>query len=143
MSFCRRTVEDRLPLERVPLACTFGSPLDLHVRQSLGLQGPVDLDPERQGGGGYIYQSSAYITPAAFGDPKWGGLIWIITFVRLGSQGENSWLTPQIALVSLKDAWHAPGMLTLPRAAKQPHAQQPESSFGASRLIQNIFSYGP
>ena len=44
MSFCRRTVEDRLPLERVPLACTFGSPLDLHVRQSLGLQGPVDLD---------------------------------------------------------------------------------------------------
>ena len=47
MSFCRRTVEDRLPLERVPLACTFGSPLDLHVRQSLGLQGPVDLDHHR------------------------------------------------------------------------------------------------
>ena len=39
MSLCCRTVEDRLPLERVPLACTFGSPLDLHVRQSLGLQG--------------------------------------------------------------------------------------------------------
>ena len=51
MSFCRRTVEDRLPLERVPLACTFGSPLDLHVRQSLGLQGPVDLDPGGGGGG--------------------------------------------------------------------------------------------
>ena len=47
MSFCRRTVEDRLPLKRVPLACTFGSPLDLHVRQSLGLQGPVDLDHHR------------------------------------------------------------------------------------------------
>ena len=47
MPFCRRTVEDRLPLERVPLACTFGSPLDLHVRQSLGLQGPVDLDHHR------------------------------------------------------------------------------------------------
>ena len=47
VSFCRRTVEDRLPLERVPLACTFGSPLDLHVRQSLGLQGPVDLDHHR------------------------------------------------------------------------------------------------
>ena len=47
MSFCRRTVEDRLPLERVPRACTFGSPLDLHVRQSLGLQGPVDLDHHR------------------------------------------------------------------------------------------------
>ena len=43
MSLCRRTVEDCLPLERVPLACTFGSPLDLHVRQSLRLQGPVDL----------------------------------------------------------------------------------------------------
>ena len=47
MSFCCRAVEDRLPLERVPLACTFGSPLDLHVRQSLGLQGPVDLDHHR------------------------------------------------------------------------------------------------
>ena len=47
MSFCRWTVEDRLPLERVPLAYTFGSPLDLHVRQSLGLQGPVDLDHHR------------------------------------------------------------------------------------------------
>ena len=47
VSFCRWTVEDRLPLERVPLACTFGSPLDLHVRQSLGLQGPVDLDHHR------------------------------------------------------------------------------------------------
>ena len=47
MPFCCRTVEDRLPLERVPLACTFGSPLDLHVRQSLGLQGPVDLDHHR------------------------------------------------------------------------------------------------
>ena len=47
MPFCFRTVGDRLPLERVPLACTFGSPLDLHVRQSLGLQGPVDLDHHR------------------------------------------------------------------------------------------------
>ena len=47
MSLCRRTVEDRLPLERVPLACTFGSPLDLHVRQSLRLQGPIDLDHHR------------------------------------------------------------------------------------------------
>ena len=47
VSLCRRTVEDRLPLERVPLACTFGSPLDLHVRQSLRLQGPVDLDHHR------------------------------------------------------------------------------------------------
>ena len=47
VSLCCRTVEDRLPLERVPLACTFGSPLDLHVRQSLGLQGPVDLDHHR------------------------------------------------------------------------------------------------
>ena len=37
-------MEDRLPLERVPLAFTFGSPLDLHVRQSLSLQGPSDLD---------------------------------------------------------------------------------------------------
>ena len=35
MSLSRRTVEDRLPLERVPLACTFGSPLDLHVCQGL------------------------------------------------------------------------------------------------------------
>ena len=50
MSLCRRTVEDRLPLERVPLACTFGSPLDLHVRQSLSLQGPVDLDARGRGG---------------------------------------------------------------------------------------------
>ena len=47
MSLCRRTVEDRLPLERVPLACTFRSPPDLHVRQSLSLQGPVDLDHHR------------------------------------------------------------------------------------------------
>ena len=47
VSCCRRTVEDRLPLERVPLACTLGSPPDLHVRQSLGLQGPVDLDHHR------------------------------------------------------------------------------------------------
>ena len=47
MSLCRWTVEDRLPVERVPLACTFGSPLDLHVRQSLNLQGPVDLDHHR------------------------------------------------------------------------------------------------
>ena len=47
VSLCRQTVEDRLPLERVPLACTFGSPLDLHVRQSLRLQGPVDLDHHR------------------------------------------------------------------------------------------------
>ena len=38
MSLRRRTVQDRLPLERVPLARTFGSPLDLHVRQSLSLQ---------------------------------------------------------------------------------------------------------
>ena len=36
MSFGRRTVEDRLPLERVPLTCTFGSPLDLHVRPGGG-----------------------------------------------------------------------------------------------------------
>ena len=47
MSLCRRTVEDRLPLGWVPLACTFGSPLDLHVRQSLSLQGPVDLEHHR------------------------------------------------------------------------------------------------
>ena len=47
MSLGRRTVEDRLPLERVPLACTFGSPLDLHVRQRLSLQGLVDLDHHR------------------------------------------------------------------------------------------------
>ena len=47
MSLCRRTVEDRLPLERVSLACTFGSPLDLHVHQSPSLQGPVDLDHHR------------------------------------------------------------------------------------------------
>ena len=38
MSLSRRTVEDRLPPERMPLACTFGSPLDLHIRQSLSLQ---------------------------------------------------------------------------------------------------------
>ena len=47
MSLCRRTVEDRLPLERMPRACTLGSPLDLHIRQSLSLQGPVDLDHHR------------------------------------------------------------------------------------------------
>ena len=47
MSLCRRRVEDRLPLERMPLARTFGSPLDLHVRQSLSLQGLVDLDHHR------------------------------------------------------------------------------------------------
>ena len=47
MSLSNRTVEDRLALERVPLACTFGSPLDLHVRQSLSLQGPFDLDHHR------------------------------------------------------------------------------------------------
>ena len=47
VSLCRRTVEDRLPLERVPVACTFGSPLDVHVRQSPSLQGPVDLDHHR------------------------------------------------------------------------------------------------
>ena len=47
MSLCRRTVEDRLPLEGMLLACTFGSPLDLHVRQSLSLHGPVDLDHHR------------------------------------------------------------------------------------------------
>ena len=47
MSLCLRTVEDRLPPERMPLACTLGSPLDLHVRQSLGLEGPVDLDHHR------------------------------------------------------------------------------------------------
>ena len=47
MSLRRRIVEDRLPLERVPLACTFGSPLDLHVCQSLSIQGLVDLDHHR------------------------------------------------------------------------------------------------
>ena len=47
MSVGRRTVEDHLPLERMPLACTLGSPLDPHVRQSLGLQGLVDLDHQR------------------------------------------------------------------------------------------------
>ena len=47
VSLCRRTVEDRLPLERMPFACTLGSPLNLHVRQSLGLRGPVDLDHHR------------------------------------------------------------------------------------------------
>ena len=47
MSLCRRTVEDRLPLERMPPACTLGSPRNLHVRQSLGLQGPVNLDHHR------------------------------------------------------------------------------------------------
>ena len=47
MALCRRTVEDCLPLERMPLACTLGSPLNLHVRQSLSLQGPVDLDHHR------------------------------------------------------------------------------------------------
>ena len=47
VALCRRTGEDRLPLEWVPLACTFGSPLDLHVRQSLSLQGLVDLDHHR------------------------------------------------------------------------------------------------
>ena len=47
MSLSRRTVEDRLPLERLPLACTFGSPVDLHVRQSLSLQGRVDVDHHR------------------------------------------------------------------------------------------------
>ena len=47
MSLSRRTVEDRLPPERVPLTCTFGSLLDLHVRQGLSLQGPVHLDHHR------------------------------------------------------------------------------------------------
>ena len=47
MSLCRRTVEDGLPLERMPLACTFGAPLNLHVRQGLCPQGPVDLDHHR------------------------------------------------------------------------------------------------
>ena len=47
MSLSRWTMEDRLPLERMPLACTFGSPLNLHVRQSLSLQDPVDLDHHR------------------------------------------------------------------------------------------------
>ena len=47
VSLCRRTVEDCLPLERMPLACTLGSPLNPHVRQSLSLQGPVDLDHHR------------------------------------------------------------------------------------------------
>ena len=47
MSLSRRTVEDRLPLGQMPLACTFGSPLDLHVRQSLSLRGQVDLDHHR------------------------------------------------------------------------------------------------
>ena len=47
MSLYRRTVEDRLRLERMPLACTLGSPLNLHVRQSLSLQGPVHLEHHR------------------------------------------------------------------------------------------------
>ena len=47
MSLCCQTVEDRLPLERVPLACSFGSPLNLHVRQSLRLQGSVVVDHRR------------------------------------------------------------------------------------------------
>ena len=47
MSLCRQTVEDRLLLERMPLASTFGSPLDLHVRYSLCLQGPVDPEHHR------------------------------------------------------------------------------------------------
>ena len=47
MSRCRQKVEDRLPLEQMPLACTFRSPLDPHVRQSQSLQGPVDLDHHR------------------------------------------------------------------------------------------------
>ena len=47
MSLCCRTVEDRLPMEWVPLACTFGSQLDLHVRESLSLKGPVGLEHHR------------------------------------------------------------------------------------------------
>ena len=47
VSLCRQTVEDRLLVERVPLACTLGLPVDLHVRQNLGLQGPIDLDHHR------------------------------------------------------------------------------------------------
>ena len=47
MSLSRRKVEDRLPLERVPLACTFGLPLDLHLRQGLSLHALVDLDHHR------------------------------------------------------------------------------------------------
>ena len=47
MSLYRQTVEDRLPLERVPLACTFGLPLNLHVRRSPCLHGQVDLDHHR------------------------------------------------------------------------------------------------
>ena len=47
MSLSRHTMEDRLPLEQMPLACTFGSPLNLHVPESMSLQGPVDLDHHR------------------------------------------------------------------------------------------------
>ena len=47
VALCRRAVEGCLPLERMPLACTLGLPLNLHVRQSVSLQGPVDLDHHR------------------------------------------------------------------------------------------------
>ena len=47
VTLCQWTMEDRLPLERVPLACTLGLPPNVHVRQSVGLQDPVDLDHHR------------------------------------------------------------------------------------------------
>ena len=55
VALCRWTVEDCLPLERVPLASTLGPPLNLHVCQGPSLQGPVDLDPAIWcvGGGGH------------------------------------------------------------------------------------------
>ena len=59
-------------MEQVPLTCTFGSPLDLHVHHRLSLQGPVDLDQHQvQGGGGAQNEKGAtsgqggYITPTA------------------------------------------------------------------------------
>ena len=53
MSLSRRTVEDRLPLERVPLACTFESPLDLHVRRVFRVQLIWTITPMFGGGGGF------------------------------------------------------------------------------------------
>ena len=44
VALCRWAVEDCLPLERMPLASTLGSPLNLHVCQSPSLQGPIDVD---------------------------------------------------------------------------------------------------
>ena len=64
MSLCRRTVEDRLPLERMPLAFTLGSPLNLHVRQSLGLQG-VSLS------GGIICGKGTLAPIPPLADQKW------------------------------------------------------------------------